>query len=626
MKLVEAPVVDADAPDAAAQAATAAAARSASRAAARPRPSRREAPAEPFEPPTPTSQTFEALDRSLHAAFGRLTRGISPIVLVRAYVDWLVHLGLSPGKQAQLADKATRKALRFAIYAARAAADPKTPPCIQPLPQDHRFDHPDWHRPPFNLIQQAFLLTQQWCHAATTGLRGMPRQEQDVLAFAGRQLLDLLAPSNFVPTNPEVLRATIEQSGANLVRGALNFVEDCECAVSGKPPIGAERYRVGEAVALTPGKVIYRNRLIELIQYAPTTESVGAEPVLIVPAWIMKYYVLDLSAHNSLVRYLVGQGHTVFMISWRNPGAEDRDLGLDDYRRLGIMAALEAIGAIVPERRVHAAGYCLGGTLLAIAASAMARESDRRLASVTLLAAQADFTEPGEIMLFLNETEVAFLEDMMWERGYLDSGQMAGAFQMLRSNDLIWSRIVHDYLLGRRQEINDLMAWNADGTRLPYRMHSEYLRRLFLDNDLAQGRYEVDGRPITISDIRVPVFAVGTARDHVAPWISVYKIHLLTDTDVTFVLTAGGHNAGIVSEPRHPGRSYQIATKREGDMHVDPETWAAATPRHDGSWWPEWVAWLQRHSSGEVSPPAMGAPAAGYPPLEDAPGRYVRLP
>jgi polyhydroxyalkanoate synthase len=226
-------------------------------------------------------------------------------------------------------------------------------------------------------------------------------------------------------------------------------------------------------------------------------------------------------------------------------------------------------------------------------------------------------------MLFLNETEVAFLEDQMWEQGYLDRTQMAGAFQMLRSNDLIWSRIVHEYLLGRRQEINDLMAWNADGTRLPYRMHSEYLRRLFLGNDLAQGRFEVNGRPITISDIRVPVFAVGTARDHVAPWRSVYKIHLLTDTDVTFVLTAGGHNAGIVSEPGHPERSYQIATKREGDIHVDLDSWAAATPRQDGSWWPEWSAWLQQHSSAPIPPPPMGAPAAGYPPLEDAPGRYV---
>jgi polyhydroxyalkanoate synthase len=566
------------------------------------------------------------MDRALHAAVGRLSHGVSPIVLARAYVDWLVHLGLSPGKQAQLVDKAARKALRFAIYAARAAGDPATSPCIQPLPQDHRFDHPGWRQPPFDLIHQNFLLTQQWWHNATTGLRGMPRQEQNVLEFSGRQLLDLFAPSNFVLTNPEVLRATIEHGGANLVQGALNFVEDCERAVSGKKPVGAEKYAVGEAVAITPGKVVYRNQLIELIQYAPATDKVCAEPILIVPAWIMKYYVLDLSAHNSLVRYLVGQGHTVFLISWKNPTAEDRDLGLDDYRRVGVMAALDAIAAIVPGRRIHAAGYCLGGTLLAIAASAMARDGDERLASATLLAAQTDFTEPGEIMLFLNETEVAFLEDMMWDRGYLDSYQMAGAFQLLRSSDLIWSRIVHEYLLGRRQEMNDLMVWNADTTRLPYRMHSEYLRQLFLNNNLAQGRYQVDGRPITISDVRVPIFAVGTTRDHVAPWVSVYKIHLLTDTDVTFVLTSGGHNAGIVSEPGHPGRGYQLATKRESDMYVDPETWQVATPACEGSWWPEWVSWLQQHSSEKIQPPLLGAPEAGYPALEDAPGRYVLQP
>lgn len=370
--------------------------------------------------------------------------------------------------------------------------------------------------------------------------------------------------------------------------------------------------------------MIYQNHLIELIQYAPSTEQVYAEPVLIVPAWIMKYYILDLSPHNSLVKYLVDQGHTVFTVSWKNPTAEDRELSMDDYRRLGVMAALDAISVIIPERKIHTVGYCLGGTLLSIAAATMARNGDDRLKSMTLLAAQTDFTEAGELMLFINEGQVTYLEDMMWEQGYLDTKQVAGAFQLLRSNDLIWSRLVHDYLLGKRHTMNDLMAWNADATRMPYRMHGEYLRRLFLDNDLAEGRYEVEGRPITISDIRAPIFAVGTVKDHVTPWRSVYKIHLLADTDeVTFLLTSGGHNAGIVSEPGHSRRSYQTTSRKEEDKYVDPDTWLAATPKQGGSWWPVWQKWLAQRSSEQVAPPAMGAPEQGYTALYDAPGTYL---
>jgi polyhydroxyalkanoate synthase len=277
----------------------------------------------------------------------------------------------------------------------------------------------------------------------------------------------------------------------------------------------------------------------------------------------------------------------------------------------------------VPERKVHALGYFLGGTLLAIAAAAMARDGDDRLQSLTLLAAQTDFTEAGELMLFINESQLCFLEDSMWEQGYLDTRQMAGAFQLLRSNDLIWSRMVHDYLMGERQPMSDLMAWNADATRMPYKMHSEYLHRLFLKNDLAEGRYEAGGTPVALSDIRLPIFAVGTIRDHVAPWRSVFKIHLLSDTEVTFLLVSGGHNAGIVSEPGHERRSYQIATKQAGELYVDPDTWSSKEPKRKGSWWPELVEWLAARSGMPGSPPAIGAPAHGYVPLADAPGTYV---
>ena len=310
------------------------------------------------------------------------------------------------------------------------------------------------------------------------------------------------------------------------------------------------------------------------------------------------------------------------MISWRNPTSEYRDMGMRDYRQLGPMAALDAIGSIVPNTKVHTVGYCLGGTLMSIAAAAMARDRDDRLASLTTFAGQVDFTEAGELMMFIGESQVSYLEDMMWDTGYLDGGQMAGAFQLLRSNDLIWSRVVHEYLLGKRQPMNDLMAWNADLTRMPYRMHSEYLRRLFLNNELSRGMFRVDGRSIVISDIRVPIFAVGTVKDHVAPWRSVYKIHLLADTDeVTFLLTSGGHNAGIVSEPGHPRRTYQMRTHHERDAYIDPETWQRSVPKEKGSWWPAWQSWLAERSSGKVAPPEMGA--KGYAALCDAPGSYV---
>jgi polyhydroxyalkanoate synthase len=337
----------------------------------------------------------------------------------------------------------------------------------------------------------------------------------------------------------------------------------------------------------------------------------------------MKYYILDLSPANSLVRFLVERGHTVFMISWKNPRAEDRDLGLQSYYYDGVMDALRAVSTIVSGQRIHAAGYCLGGTLLSIAAAALARDGDERLKSLTLFAAQTDFTEAGELMLFIDESQVAFLEDIMWDQGYLDSRQMSGAFRMLRSTDLVWSAILRQYLLGERQPMSDLMAWNADGTRLPFRMHSEYLRKLLLHNDLAEGHYWVDDRPVTLRDIKVPIFCVGTISDHIAPWQSVYKIHLLTDTEITFALTSGGHNAGIISEPSHPRRSYQIACRDEGGSYTDPQTWSAATPIMAGSWWPEWEAWLGARSSGRTPPPAMGAACSGYPVLADAPGSYV---
>jgi polyhydroxyalkanoate synthase len=338
----------------------------------------------------------------------------------------------------------------------------------------------------------------------------------------------------------------------------------------------------------------------------------------------MKYYILDLSPNNSLIRYLVAKGFTVFCISWRNPTAEMRGVAFDDYRRLGVMAALQAINDICGPAKIHACGYCLGGTLLSFAAAAMGRDGDERLATVTMLAAQTDFTEAGELQLFTDESQLALLDDVMWRQGYLDSSQMAGAFEMLRSNDLVWSRVIKTYLLGEQEQPNDLMAWNTDATRMPYRMHSEYLHKMFLRNDLAEGRLRVEGRPIAVSAIRQPIFAVSTETDHVAPWHSVYKIHLLSEGDITFVLTSGGHNAGIVSEPGHPHRHYRTGHRPAQGDFSSPEDWMAAATEREGSWWVGWVTWLNAHSGAPVPPPPLSAADKGDPALADAPGVYVR--
>ncbi len=558
-----------------------------------------------------------ALDNVFKANMAHVTGGISPAGLMSLYFTWASHLAMSPGKQVRLVEKMLRKIVKM-HRVSPVLLQNQSKPLITPLPWDNRFSDPGWQHWPYNYIYQNFLFTQQWWHNATTDIDGLSEADERSISFIARQVLDRYSPSNNPLLNPEVLKATIEQGGVNLVSGLQNFLKDMDQYSAGRSPEGTDDYIPGETVAITPGKVVFRNHIMELIQYSPVTDQVYPEPILIVPAWIMKYYILDLTPENSLVKYLVENGHTVFMISWFNPTTADRDLSMDNYREKGVMAALDAISKIFPKQQVHATGYCLGGTLLSIAAATMARDGDDRLKSMTHFAAQVDFSEAGELMIFTNESEVSYLEKMMWDQGVLDGSQMAGAFQILRSNDLIWSRIVHHYMLGEKESINDLMAWNLDLTRMPYKMHSQYLRELFLDNGLASGRYLVNDKPIAIRDIHVPIFSVGTEKDHVAPWRSVYKLHLLSDSEtVTFVLTSGGHNAGIVSEPGHKHRHYRVATENKQDRYIDPDTWIQNNNPIEGSWWPEWHKWLEKHSGEKiVAQPIEGA-------LCEAPGTYV---
>lgn len=567
-------------------------------------------------------QFTTAFDREFHARLGKFF-ALSPASLAGAYFDWFTHLSMSPGKQLQLMESGWRKHVSLMDYTFWSALGIKTECCIDPIQQDRRFSNTEWKIYPFNVYQQSFLLTQQWWEEATSTVRGVSQHHSEVIPFLTRQYLDMLAPLNFAFTNPQVVETTLRLNGMNFLNGAKNFIEDRTRALRKEPPVGMEKFKVGKNLAVTQGKVIYQNRLIELIQYTPVTEDVYAKPILIIPAWIMKYYILDLSPNNSLVKYLVKNNHTVFMISWKNPDSKDRGLGFEEYLNLGIMDAINAISAIIPNEKINAVGYCLGGTLLSMAAAAMARDGDERLRTVTLFASQVDYEDAGELLLFIDESQITFLEDVMWEHGYLDSSRLAGTFDMLRSYDLIWSRGIEKYLLGKRYQFTDLMAWNADATRLPYKMHSEYLRKLFLHNELSNGKFTVGGVPIVLNNIKVPIFSVATQKDHISPWKSVFKIHLFTDTEITFLLTSGGHNAGIVSELGHPHRSYQVSSRKRMDKHQFPEEWQSNTPLNEGSWWPVWEKWLSDYSGEKVAPPPMGQPQKGYKVLRNAPGIYV---
>jgi polyhydroxyalkanoate synthase subunit PhaC len=436
-----------------------------------------------------------SLDRLFHACQAKVTFDMSPSTLGLAFTDWAAHLANAPFYRLALGYDALAMGPIDAGPLCRRAGDQAGAlgPPLRRSGLDAKTIQP---------VRRGFSAQRRMVAQRSRRRRWRQPTPQAHCLFPDQAVARPDLSFQYPLLNPQVITATMRSKGANLAEGFRNYLHEQQAAVNGRP---TNRFEIGRDVAATPGKVVFENALMELIQYAPPTPEVRPEPVLVVPAWIMKYYILDLSPHNSLIRWLVGQGHTVFAISWRNPGAEMRETTLDDYRTQGVMAALDVVRACCGEAKVHATGYCIGGTLLAVAAAAMARDGDDRLASLTLLAAQTDFTEAGELQLFITEDELAFLSDVMKTQGYLDSNQMAGAFQMLRSNDLIWSHAIHDYLLGEPDRQSDLMAWNADGTRLPARMHEEYLRRLFLDNDLAEGRFLADGEPVALPDIRLPI-------------------------------------------------------------------------------------------------------------------------
>ena len=501
----------------------------------------------------------------------------------------------------------------------------QAPPVAEPAAGDARFKDEEWSSNfVFDHIKQSYLIAARNIQQTVSKVEGLPPESEKKVAFFTRQYVDALAPSNFLMTNPQVLRETLRTGGQNLVRGMNNLLADLEKG-GGQLRVSMtdeSAFQLGRNVATTPGKVVHQTPLMQLIQYQPTTQEVHKRPLVIIPPWINKYYILDLREKNSFIRWAVAQGHTVFVLSWVNPDARLAQKGFDDYMREGALAAFDAIEKATGERQVNAIGYCLGGTLLGATLGYLSNTQQNRVASATFFVSLLDFSEPGELGVFIDEQQVANLEKKMNERGYLDGSEMAGTFNLLRANDLVWSFVVNNYLLGKDPFPFDLLYWNADSTRMPARMHSFYLRNMYIKNLLAEpGGIELDGVPIDLGTIRTPAYFISTVEDHIAPWKTTYKgakyLGSAQRRVVRFVLGGSGHIAGIVNPPAAKKYHYWV----NDGLPDTAEEWFAGAKQIPGSWWEDWQAWMEQQNAGEPKVPAR-IPANA---LEDAPGSYASL-
>ena len=507
--------------------------------------------------------------------------------------------------------------------AVKRMAGEKVEPVVAPDPRDKRFADPEWSSNQlFDFLKQAYLLTVDWAQRLVQDAKGLDPHTQHKADFYVRQIANAIAPSNFFLTNPEVLRETVSSKAANLVRGMHMLAEDIR-AGGGDLRIRQSDYKmfdVGRNLAVTPGKVIYQNELMQLIQYAPSTPMALKRPFLIVPPWINKFYILDLTPEKSFIRWCVAQGLTVFVISWVNPDARLAGKTFEDYILEGPMVALDIIEKVTGERQVNALGYCVGGTLLAAALAFMAGQGDDRITSATLLAAQVDFTHAGDLKVFVDEEQIAAREREMGEVGYLEGRKMATAFNLLRSNDLVWPYVINNYLKGKEPAPFDLLYWNSDATRMPAANHSFYLRNCYLENRLAKGDMVIGGRKLNLKDVKIPIYNLATREDHIAPAKSVLLGCKFFGGPVRFVLSGSGHIAGVVN-PADKGK-YQYWTGRK-PASANLERWLSTAKEHPGSWWPDWLDWLKAQDATEV---AAREPGGGVlAPIEDAPGSYVKI-
>jgi polyhydroxyalkanoate synthase len=495
-------------------------------------------------------------------------------------------------------------------------------PLVSPDPRDQRFSDAEWQQNPmFDFLRQAYALTTRWAEGVVEKADGVDDHTRDKARFYVKQLASALSPSNFLATNPELIRETIRENGDNLVRGMKMLAEDVE---AGKGELKVRmtdpaRFEVGVNMAITPGKVVFRNALIELIQYAPSTPTVLARPLLIVPPWINKFYILDLNPEKSFIRWCVDQGLTVFCVSWVNPDTQHRDMGFDAYMHDGVLAAVEAVCEITGQKDISAIGYCVGGTMLAVTLAYMAALGDSRISSATLFTTQVDFTDPGELKVFVDEEQIRSIEEQMKLRGYLDGARMANAFNMLRPTDLIWNNVVNVYLKGKAPYPFDLLYWNSDSTRMPEANHSFYLRNCYLENRLSKGEMRVGGKLLDLGKITIPIFNLATKEDHIAPARSVFRGCQFFGGPVEYVMAGSGHIAGVVNPPAKPKYQYWTGGRPSGSF----DDWIAGASETPGSWWPYWVGWIRAQAPAEV-PAREKLGSRKHKPLGDAPGEYVR--
>jgi polyhydroxyalkanoate synthase len=548
-----------------------------------------------------------------------------PLHLTHTFMDFTAKMLAEPNKLVQAQVELWQQYMKLWQVTAQRMMGQKVEPVVEPAKGDKRFKDPAWSDGMvFDYIKQSYLLTARWLQGTVKEVEGVDEKTAQKVEFYTRQFVDALSPTNFALTNPQVVKAAIESKGENLVKGLQNLLTDLE---RGKGRLAIRQtdmkaFKVGENVATSPGKVVYQNELMQLIQYEPRTDEVYAVPLLIVPPWINKFYILDLKPENSFIKWATERGYTVFVISWVNPDESLSKLVFEDYMKKGPLAALDAIEKATGERKVSAIGYCIGGTLMAATLAYMAARGDDRIAACTFFTAQVDFTEPGELGVFIDEDQLAGIEQMMSKKGYLDGTEMATTFNMLRANDLIWSFVVNNYLMGKDPFPFDLLFWNADATRMPAAMHSYYLRNMYQKNLLAKpGGLIIDNVPIDLRKVKVPVYLQAGKEDHIAPAKSVYKATQLFSGPVRFMLAGSGHIAGVVNPPH--ARKYQHWLNETAENPPTLEEWKAGAKEFPGSWWNDWDKWLSEKSGAKV--PARIPGHGDLPALEEAPGSYVKV-